>query len=100
LFAYELLRHFGKTLPPFRSSELWADKQYTLVVAQPDALDLMLYHSKPQAYGAHIGVYVGDGIIYHLSLSNGTPKFERHVDLLKQEKYRYFIGAKRVRDQS
>jgi len=28
-FAYELLRHFGFTIPDFRSSNLWEDKIYT-----------------------------------------------------------------------
>ncbi|EKM27633.1 cell wall-associated hydrolase [Vibrio sp. HENC-03] len=42
-------------------------------------------------------MYAGNGLVYHLSLSNGLPKFERHLELLQQSKYRFFIGAKRIK---
>jgi len=96
VFAYELLRFFGKTVPDYRSSDLWEDEDSTRKVADFEPLDFMVYNSKPEPYGAHIGVYIGDGNVIHLSKNNGIPKVEKHEALLAQEKYAIFIGAKRV----
>ena len=90
VFAYNLLRDFGLNPPNYRSSELWGDSEFK-------PLDIMMYNDTTDSYGAHVGVYVGNGLVYHLSLSNGVPKFERHLDLLQQSKYRFFIGAKRIK---
>ncbi len=57
VFAYALLRHFGLNPPPLRSSELWSDTQFTKNVSEFEALDIMMYNNKDQAYGAHVGVY-------------------------------------------
>lgn len=59
----------------------------------------MLYNNNPSAYGAHVGLYIGDGFIYHLSKENGIPKVEEHNKLLTQSKYIYFIGAKRIKEE-
>lgn len=96
VFAYALLKHFGLSVPNFRSSELWDDVTWTRSTTLFCPLDLMLYNQNSDAFGAHVGVFVGEGEVFHLSLGNGTPKFELHSDLLKQDKYRCFIGAKRV----
>jgi N-dimethylarginine dimethylaminohydrolase len=48
-FAYELLRHFGVTVPDFRSSELWADTVYTERVLEFELLDLLLWNKTPDA---------------------------------------------------
>lgn len=97
VFAYAVLQHFGVELPPFRSSELWTDTQYTRIVEGPfQPLDIMLYHRDSGAFGAHVGLYWGEGKVLHLSKDNGFPQFEGHTALLEQEKYRYFIGAKRL----
>lgn len=96
LYAYELLRHYGKNIPPFRSSNLWEDTEYTQKVDTPKFLDLMLYNKTPDAYGAHIGLYVGNNQILHLSFDIGHPVIQQHNELISQEKYACFIGAKRV----
>ena len=95
LYAYELLRYFGFDLPPFRSSELWADNKYTVEVKTPRELDLMLYHRKQQSYGAHVGIYFGDGKVLHLSREIGYPAIQPHEELLADPKYAYLIGIKR-----
>lgn len=97
LYAYELLLFFGLKIPRFRSSELWTDTQYTRKVNDSfQPLDIMMYHRKPQAFGAHVAIYWGNGLVLHLSKDNGIPKIEKHELLLQQEKYTNFIGAKRV----
>ncbi len=96
LYVYQLLRYFGISIPDFRSSELWADQEYTQVVTELEPFDIVMYHNNIQAYGAHVGLYIGSGEVLHLSLENGSPRVERHSDLVQQPKYRYFIGAKRL----
>ena len=97
LYAYTLLRHFGKNPPALRSSELWSDRHYTKIVDIYEVLDLMLYNKTTEAYGAHVGVYVGEGKVLHLSYTIGYPVIQKHTELLAQEKYAVFIGAKRVK---
>lgn len=97
VFAYEVLRLNGKPiLPPFRSSELWADEAHTFQVDHIQPLDLILIHSKPAAFGAHVGVAVSSYEILHLSKNNGFAKVEKLADLLLQPQYAYLIGVKRV----
>ena len=99
VFAYAFLWYYGKFVPNYRSSELWADDEYTEEVTEFKPFDILLYHDKQDAYGAHVGVYVGQGRVLHLSKDHGIPKIERHHDLLKQKKYSCFIGAKRILNQ-
>jgi hypothetical protein len=97
-FAYELLRYFGKKIPSFRSSDLWEDELATFRVTELEPLDLLLYHYQAQAWGAHIAVFLGDAKIIHLSKELIHPVIWSHDDFLNTPRYRYFIGAKRVRD--
>ena len=96
VFAYELLKCNGLEAGTHRSSELWADETYSEKVSAFKPLDLMLYSENGDSYGAHIGVYLGDGNVIHLSFNNGTAEIIAHTELLKSPKYRYFIGAKRI----
>ena len=96
VYAYELLQYFGKSPLLFRSSELWADCEYSKEVEEYKILDLMLYNKTPKSYEAHVGVYVGDGMVLHLSKEEAYPVIQKHEDLLLKEKYTFFIGAKRV----
>ena len=74
VYAYAVLRHFGWQIPPLRSSELLADTTATVcVTGPPEPLDLMLFGKRADAYGAHVGVYVGDGEVLHLSKEVGRP---------------------------
>ena len=96
LFAYALLRHFGLVVPPLRSSELWADAHHTGHVCDLGPLDLLFWNQTSEPWGAHIGVYLGDGYAVHLARDVGIPviwplgEFERHP------RYRVFLGAKRA----
>lgn len=98
-FAYELLRQHGLAIPDFRSRELWQDEYFTTVVQSLQPLDLLLWNKHEDAYGAHVGVYVGDGMAVHLSKEIGYPVLA-HLDTFPNNSlYRVFIGAKRVKQQ-
>lgn len=96
VFAYAFLKYHGITLPPLRSSELWEDSVYTTTVFEYKSLDLLLFHSAPIAFGAHVTVYVGDKSVLHLAKHHGQPAVELISDLLSQERYRFLIGTKRA----
>jgi cell wall-associated NlpC family hydrolase len=95
-FAYELLRHFGKQIPDFRSSDLWEDVNFTREVTNFEPLDLLLYNATPRAWGAHVAVYLGDGHIIHLSNELVRPVIWTHEQFISTPRYCCFIGAKRV----
>lgn len=99
LFAYALLRHFGLTVPPYRSSELWADEEHTRVVHDFEPLDLLLFTDNETAWGAHVAVYIGDGHLIHLSKDVGLPEVCSISELLKRPKYCRLLGARRVQDR-
>lgn len=97
VYAYELLKEFGKEIPPLRSSDLWEDTIHTEKITKDFMLfDIMLYHYKTEAFGAHVGLYMGEGKVLHLSKGNDVPMIEMHESMLTQEKYIHFIGAKRI----
>lgn len=75
LFAYEVLRHFGLAPPALRSSDLSADTRATVRVRVTAALplDLMLFNSADDAFGAHVGVRVGVGRVLHPCAEVGRP---------------------------
>ncbi len=94
-FAYELIRHYGRVIPDFRSSDLWEDTTHTSIVADLQPLDLILLHKTQNAWGAHVGVYVGNNLIIHLSKNIGFPIIENLESVMQQPQYCCFIGAKR-----
>src|SRR5262245_30409890 len=96
VLAYALLEHYGVDVPRLRSSELLEDTTRTIEVAAYQPLDLLLFNSSPVAFGAHVTVYLGEGRVVHLARHHGIPVIESKDDLLKQVRYRFFIGAKRV----
>lgn len=97
LFAYELLRSFGRDLPPLRSSDLWNDTDHTAVVAgEIEPLDLLLFNRTTDPYGAHIAVALGGGQAIHLSRRVGTPVVWPFARFLEEPDYAVLIGAKRV----
>ena len=99
VFAYELLKFHGLELPPLRSSDLWEDHLFTIEVQDFVPLDLLLFHSNPDAYGAHVAVFVGNDSVIHLARHNGWPRIERVVDLMVQDRYRFLVGGKRARNR-
>lgn len=49
--------------------------------------------------GAHMGIYLGNNKILHLSKEIGYPTIWDFKDFKKRSKYKMFIGAKRVKVQ-
>ena len=104
-FAYTVLRYFGYEIDDFRSSELWSDRTYTASVRPPfRPLDLLLWHRHADAWGAHVGIYVGrrDGVsaggdeyAVHLAQAVGVPVIWSLSSFIVRPEYRCFIGAKR-----
>ncbi|MFD1050073.1 hydrolase [Kibdelosporangium lantanae] len=100
LFAYEVLRYFGLAPPDLRSSELWADTQATARVSVAQPLDLVLFNSAVDAYGAHVGVWVNEGRVLHLCAEVGRPVVWEMTEFVKRQRYRVLIGIKRVVDKT
>ena len=96
-FAYELLRWHGKELLNFRSRELWEDVTWTMKVDSYQPLDLMLYNSKNEAFGAHLALVLDDDKFIHLSKELGHAVIWGQQQFLEKPAYRYFLGAKRIR---
>ncbi|MFD5631335.1 hydrolase [Streptomyces sp. NPDC127072] len=96
LFAYEVLRHFAIDVPAWRSSDLWADTVLTERVTHARPLDLVLYNSTGEAWGAHVGVVVGEGRVLHLSAEVGRPAVWGTADFAARDRYRTCLGFKRV----
>jgi murein DD-endopeptidase / murein LD-carboxypeptidase len=100
LFAYALLCHFGVVVPPFRSSGLWEDRDYTTVETDNFApLDLLLFSATGDAWGAHVGVSLGADRAIHLSQRVGLPAVWSLDRFRTEDDYRILIGAKRIRDK-
>ena len=95
-YAYTVLRHFGFEIPDFRSSDLWEDVLHTRVALNPSPFDLVLVHNRPESYGAHVGVYVGDGLVLHLSRQIDAPAIETLSEIQSREQYRHLVGFKTV----
>lgn len=96
LFAYEVLRHCSLTLPGWRSSDLWDDTGLTERVAHARPLDLVLFNATGDAWGAHVGVVVGEGRVLHLCAEVGVPAVWGMADFATRDRYRMLIGFKRV----
>jgi murein DD-endopeptidase / murein LD-carboxypeptidase len=88
VFAYEFIRYYGCKIPDFRSSNLWEDNEYTKHITELMPLDLV-------SWGAHVGVYLGDNLVIHLSKALGLPAIEKIDVLLQKPDYICFLGAKR-----
>ncbi|GHA30099.1 hypothetical protein GCM10007989_27220 [Devosia pacifica] len=96
LFAYAVLKYFGVDVPPLRSSELWDDTSVTIRVDQPRPLDLMLFNETAEAWGAHVGVSLGDERTLHLSKAVGRPAVWTLDQFSAQPRYKCLVGIKRV----
>ena len=95
-FAYALLRRFGLAISDFRSSDLWNDTVETETVSELAPLDLLLFNGTADPYGAHIGVYLGEGRVIHLSRRVGKPTVWPFERFASEAGYEVFIGAKRA----
>jgi cell wall-associated NlpC family hydrolase len=95
-YAYAVLAHFGIDLPPWRSSELWADATLTESVTTFEPLDLLLFNPTDEPYGAHVAIYAGAGQALHLAKSVGRPAIWSLAEFAAQPSYRVLIGGKRA----
>lgn len=95
-YAYAVLAHFGIELPPWRSSELWADRQLTRVVAAFEPLDLLLFSPDGTAFGAHVAVYAGQGRALHLCKAVGVPATWTLAQFAAHDAYAVLLGGKRA----
>ena len=74
VFAYYLLRYHNLVVPDFRSSELWTDTTFSeVVMTNYQPLDILFFHKKNNAYGAHLAVYLGNNQAIHNAKKNGVP---------------------------
>lgn len=96
LFAYAVLRHYALDVPGWRSSDLWDDTGLTERIAHARPLDLALFNATDDAWGAHVGVVVGEGRVLHLSAEVGRPAVWGLADFAARDRYRTLIGFKRV----
>ncbi len=95
-FAYEFVRHYGRAIPDFRSSGLWEDTEYTARTETLEPLDLLLFNKTRKPWGAHVGVYLGEGLIVHLAKQIALPAIWSFACFLRRPEYACYIGAKRV----
>jgi cell wall-associated NlpC family hydrolase len=95
LFAYAVLAQFGFTLPELRSAELWRDTTSTRVVLSPQPLDLVLFHDRQQAFGAHCGVVCSENEVVHLSKEVGRPAVWTFAQFAATPRFSQLIGIKR-----
>ncbi|GAA1596333.1 hypothetical protein GCM10009804_61080 [Kribbella hippodromi] len=96
LFAYEVLRLFGLAAPALRSSELWTDTQATVRVLAARPLDLLLFNTTNDAYGAHVGVCVEEERVLHLCAEAARPVVWDMSAFTNRERYQVLVGIKRV----
>lgn len=92
-----MLAHFGRRVPPLRSSELWVDTAVTERVLRPEPLDLLLFNRSVDPYGAHVGVCAGDDLVLHLCREVGRPAIWPLAAFAARPRYAVLIGAKRCR---
>ena len=95
LFAYEVLSTFGIAIPDLRSAELWRDNEATVVALEPHPLDLVLFHDREQAWGAHVGVVCSDTEVVHLCKEVGRPVVWTFAQFAATPRYANLIGFKR-----
>ncbi len=95
-FAYGVLSLFAITCPALASSELWQEHEVTRVVLTPEPLDLIVFNSTSDPYGAHVGVWMTDTEILHLCREEGRPASWSLDDFARRPRYAHLIGCKRV----
>lgn len=98
VFAYYILRLNDKFVPEYRSSELWADTEFSEFIKKDfQVLDILFFHKNDKAYGAHVAVYLGNNKAIHISKKNKIPVIWELETFLKQPEYQFFLGGKRFR---
>ncbi|GAA1734962.1 hydrolase [Brachybacterium phenoliresistens] len=96
LYAYGVLGLLGRTVPPHRSSELWEDPALGHPPPADVAdLDLVLFASEDRAFGAHVGIVLGGGVL-HLCREIGVPALWGWEEFAARERYSVVVGRVRV----
>lgn len=95
-YAYAVLGLFGRVIPPHRSSELWDDASFEHIT-QEDAqdLDLVLFNSTAESWGAHVAVVLGDRLL-HLCAEENRPALWAWNDFAQRDRYSHIIGIVRT----
>ncbi|MGA4545456.1 HAD-IA family hydrolase [Uniformispora flossi] len=101
VYAYAVLAHFGRRVPPLRSSDLWADETAVTTVTDPRPLDLLLYDAgplpgRPDGYAAHVAVHLAADRILHLCKEAARPAVWTPADFAARPRYTRLLGAKRA----
>ena len=100
-YAYAVLRHFALSVPDLRSSDLWVDQGSTMSVANPAALDLVLYAPTRDPWGAHVGVFLGGSSVLHLCQEVGVQSGVQAVwDFDDFRRSRSLPGTARIQTRS
>lgn len=102
VYAYAVLAHFGRHVPPLHSSELWADRAATELTDVAAPLDLLLFDGGPrpgveEGYAAHVGVHLGPDRVLHLCREVGVPVVWTYADFAARPRYARLLGIKRVK---
>ena len=100
VFAYALLKYNGKKVPDLRSMELWEDKEFSTVADHFLPLDILFFKKDKQPWGAHLGVYLDNNRVIHLSRKVGKPVIWNLSDFPKIPAYQVLIGGKRFYNES
>jgi len=95
-FAYGVLALFELECPPLRSSNLWEDGESTTLVDEPQPLDLVLFNSSEESFGAHVGIYMARDEVFHLSQEVGKPAVWSFDEFVQRPRYATIVGIKRV----
>jgi lipoprotein Spr len=96
-YAYQYLRYHGYEVPNLRSSDLWADSKHSTVAGRLRRFDVVLFNREPSAWGAHVGVYLGNSRVLHLCKAVGHPEVRTLAQFASDPAYKIRIGAKRFR---
>lgn len=95
-YAYAVLSLLERRVPPHRSSELWDDPTLVHVVRDDAAdLDLALFNDSDDAFGAHVAVVFGEGLL-HLCAEVGAPALWSWSDFAARPRYAHLVGIVRV----
>lgn len=96
VFAYYLLREHGFYVPKYRSSELWADTEFSeVILSNFQPFDILFFHKKQEAYGAHVAVYLGNNQAIHLSKRMNKPVIWSVESFYQYPEYQFLLGGKR-----
>jgi len=94
-FVFDLLAHFGYEVGPMRSSELFADREFTRAARRMRRFDILMFNREQRAWGAHLALYLGDNRAIHLSKEVGRPAIWTIPEFFARERYRTLVAIKR-----